>query len=185
MAAPNPERHTDVTRKLLLALPILLGACGALPALGPVGESAVLPRDAVVGAGDPTRAAALTVGAAFAPGGRLSGTPAQQARVIANMEYLALNTRSPMLEAAPPTLLPEMQSARLEWRQALGIPPDAPAQGVINQLFAASRALEAGTQPAISLAALEARPALPRTAAAAQTAALSVQQRDRTDRTPR
>lgn len=178
-------RDHHVTRKLLLALPILLGACSALPALEPVGEQASLPRDAVVGAGDPTRGAVLSVGTAFTPRGMLVGTLPQQARTIANMEFLAVNTRSPMLETAPPTLLPQMQAARVEWRQVLGIPADAPAQTVINQLFAASRALEAGTQPAISLAALEARPTLPRTAAAAQTAALAVQSRDRTDRAPR
>lgn len=171
-----------MTRKLLLALPVLLAACGSLPALQPVGESAVLPRDAVTGAGDPTRAAALSVGSAFTPRGMLIGTPAQQARVIGNMEFLAVNTASPMLEAAPPTLRPQMQAARVEWRQALGIPADVPAQQVVDQFYAAARALEAGTQPPISLAALQARPALPRTAEAAQTATLAVQQRDRTER---
>ena len=174
-----------MTRKLLLALPLLLGACAGFPGLAPVGETASLPRDAVVGAGDPTRAAVLAAGTAFTPRGQLTGTLPQQARTIANMEYLAVNTRSPMLETAPPTLLPEMQAARAEWRQVLGLPADAPAQSVINQLYAAARALEAGTQPTISLAALEARPALPRTANAAQTAALAVQSRDRTDRAPR
>ncbi|MFL1461903.1 hypothetical protein ACI6QG_06850 [Roseococcus sp. DSY-14] len=174
-----------MTRKLLLALPILLGACAALPALQPVGESASLPRDAVIGAGDPTRAAALSVGTAFTTRSVLVGTPAQQARVIGNMEYLAVNTASPMLEAAPPTLRPQMRAARAEWRQALGIPAEAPAQQVIDQLYAAARALDSGMQPPISLAALEARPALPNTAAAAQTAALAVQQRDRTERAPR
>ena len=174
-----------MTRKLLLALPVLLGACAGLPALAPVGESASLPRDAVIGAGDPTRAAALSAGTAFTARGQMTGTLAQQARVIANMEYLTVNTRSPMLETAPPPLLPQLQAARAEWRQVLRIPADAPAQTVVNQLYAAARAVETGTQPPISLAALEARPALPRTAEAAATAALPVQQRDRTERAPR
>ncbi len=74
-----------------------------------------------------------------------------------------------------------MQAARPEWRAALGIPPTAPPQAVIDQLYAASRALRAG-DPARAASALPqslfpaggratldrlaALPPLPRTAAA-------------------
>lgn len=170
-----------IRRTFLLALPVLAAACGPLP---PV-EMASLPPDAVVGAGDPTRAAAAQLGSAFEPSGRMRGTLAQQARTIGNLEYLAVNAvNNPLLPNAPATLQSQLRDGRAEWRQALGIPADAPAQQVVNQFYAASRALEMGAAPPVSLAALQARPALPRSAAAAALAAEAIRPRNE-ERPPR
>ena len=69
-----------VLRGLLVALP-LLGGCAGLG--GPV-PSAVLPPDAVEGAGDPTRAAILNTAYAFGNPASLVGRPDEAARAVAN-----------------------------------------------------------------------------------------------------
>ncbi len=51
-------------RSLLMALPILAACSGPL-LTAPPGEWATLPRDAVTGAGDPTRTAVITTNAVF------------------------------------------------------------------------------------------------------------------------
>lgn len=173
-------------RSLLLALP-LLAACTALPP----GESAVLPRDAVTGAGDPTRTAIFTTNAVFAERRPAAGNPAAAARAIAQMEFLVVDMpQNTTFTNVPPTLNSQLVSARREWRGALGIAPDASAQSVINALYAASRALESGQGEAAAaalpgnifsrggqqtLAQLSALPNLPNTAVAAATAQQGVQ----------
>jgi hypothetical protein len=172
-------------RSVLLALPAL-AACAGLP---PV-ETASLPAGFVEGAGDPTRAAALHAGSVFGEPARLAGQPGTAARAIAEMEYLAVELpSSPVARNPIPTLLPQMQAARREWRGAIGVAADAPPQRVINGLLAASRALEEGRQDALraalspevftagaegTLARLSALPPLPRTAAAAAAAERSL-----------
>lgn len=163
-------------RKTVLALPLLVLACAPLPPM----EMASLPRDSVIGAGDPTRAAIISASTSFGIGGRILTAPAQTARTLANLEYLAVNTaNNPLLDNAPPTLQTQLLAARQEWRAALGIPPGTPAQQVINDLYATSRALEAG-QPGGegNLARLQALPALPQTAAAAASASEALRSRN-------
>ena len=165
----------------LLALP-LLAACAALPPQ----ESASLPRDAVIGAGDPTRSAVITTSAVFGDRQPAVGRPAEAARAIAQMEFLALDLpRNTSFSGASPTLAPQLNTARAEWRAALGIAPGAPAQPIINALYAAGRALDMGERdaaaaalpPAIfqrggaaTLTQLAALPSLPRTGEASATA---------------
>ncbi|WP_424813167.1 hypothetical protein [Roseococcus sp. YIM B11640] len=145
---------------------------------------ASLPSDAVTGAGDPLRSSVIAAASAFASPGSLP--PAAAARSIARMEFLAANLPgSPTLRSSPPTLQPQLDIARAEWRGALGIAPDAPAQPVIDGLYAAGRALDAGQNAAAAaalsappfqrggpatLAQLSSLPPLPRTAAAALAA---------------
>lgn len=169
-------------RSILAAAPLLLLAC-ALP--GPM-ETASLPRDSVEGAGEPTRAAALSAATSFQPGGAPAARPAVMARTLANLEFLAVNSaNNPLLDEAPATLQSQLLGARGEWRAALGIEPGAPAQQVVNRLYATSRVLDGAPGSADpSLAArLQALPALPQTAAAAASAAEALRGRTSQGRT--
>lgn len=173
-------------RYALLALP-LLTACAQTP----LPETARLPRDAVIGAGDPARGAVFSTNAVFAQSHPAAGRPAEAARAIAQMEFLAVDLpQNNNLMSASSTLMPDLVTARREWRGVLDIAPEAPAQPVINALFAAGRALDAG-QPeaaaaalpsnifrkggAATLTQLAALPRLPNTASAAATAQQSLQ----------
>ena len=172
-------------RSLLLVLP-LLAACSGPLLTAPPGEFATLPRDAVVGAGDPTRAAVNTTSAVFGERRPAAGNPAVAARAIAQMEFLAVTLPSnDTFSNASPTLGPQFQTARREWRAALDIAPDAPPQAIIDALYMAGRALDAGQRDAAAgalpptifrrggaatISQLANLPNLPNTAAAAVTA---------------
>ncbi|MCW8084551.1 hypothetical protein [Sabulicella glaciei] len=161
--------------KAFLTLLLLAGACAPLPQ-----ENVVyLPADAVPGAGDPTRSAITSVAGGFDVRGRPLGTLADAARNIANLEYLTENTsmNNPALDSTPVNLPLQLRTARREWRQALGIPADAPPQLVVNQYYGAARSLETTGASPISLAALQARPVMPATAAAAALAGEAVRGR--------
>jgi len=150
-----------------------------------------LPRDAVVGAGDPSRSAVFSTNAVFAQSHPAAGRPADAARAIAQMEFLAVDLpQNNNLTAASSTLAPDLVIARREWRGVLDIAPEAPAQPVINALFAAGRALDAGQPDAAAsalpssifrkggtatLTQLASLPRLPNTAVAAATAQQSLQ----------
>jgi len=174
-------------RSTLLALP-LLAACTAMPP----GETASLPRDAVTGAGDPTRTAVLTTSSVFAQQRPAAGRPADAARAIAQMEFLAVDLpQNQSFTMASGTLAPQLRTARREWRSALDIAPQAQPQAVINALYAASRALESGQGDTAAAAALPSSifrkggaatltqlaglPHLPSTASASVTAQQAIQ----------
>lgn len=175
-----------MNRSLLLMLP-LLAACAQTP----LPDTARLPGDAVVGAGDPMRTAVLSANAVFAHRSPAAGNPAEAARAIAQMEFLAVDLpQNNNLASASSTLVPDLNIARREWRGVLDIAPDAPAQPVINALYAAGRALDAGNADAAAaalpssifrkggsatVALLSALPRLPSTAAAVATAQQSLQ----------
>ena len=169
-------------RRLALLALAALAACGPPSPM----HMASLPRGFVDGAGDPLRAAVLQAGAAFSNQPALQGNPAAAARAIAEMEFLAVQLPgNPTVPGNTSLLQPQMFIARAEWRGALGIAPEVPPQAVIDPLFAAVRALEAGNRAAASaalvpgvfapggegtLARLAALPPLPRTAHAAASA---------------
>ncbi|MBV1797833.1 hypothetical protein [Siccirubricoccus sp. G192] len=128
-------------RMLSLAalLPVL--ACSAVP------PYASLPADAVVGAGDPTRAAIIGSAYAFSAPESVAGRPDAAARAAAQVEYLATEIPSgPRWYAFNPSITAELAAARDGLRTALGISPSAPPQAVVDGLYAASRALRAGDQ---------------------------------------
>lgn len=168
-------------RIALLALPLLMGC-----ATRPPTETATLPREAVVGAGDPTRTAVLTANSVFGERSPAAGRPAAAARAIAQMEFLAVDLpQNNAFTGASSTLEPQLRTARSEWRRVLDIAPEAPPQAVINALYAASRALENGQTEAAAaalpssifrrggsatLAQLSALPHMPNTAAAVASA---------------
>ena len=143
-------------RSMLLATlgsTLALGACG-LDLMPPPGPSADLPPDAVMGAGDPLRAAVSYTSSTFGAPRRLAGRPAEAARAVAQMEYLAIEAGSnPRLYGASVPTTSQFAAARREWRQALGIAENVPPQPVINALYAAARALDYGQgDPAAALA---------------------------------
>jgi len=143
------------SRALILASTTLLGLAACAPtsttsapgAAQPV--SATLPPDAVVGAGDPTRAAILNTAYAFASPANLTGRPADAAQAVANYEYLTVEIpNGPRWREFPQTIPQQLAAGRGELRNAVGIAPNAPPQAVIDSLYAASRAIRAGDRTA-------------------------------------
>ena len=154
-------------RRCLLAALLALAGCGAPR------PYAALPRDAVAGVGDPTRAA--VIGTAYAFAGHPAGPDA--ARAAAEVEYLATEIPGgPRWIDFNPTIALGLEDARTELHQVLGIAPDAPPQAVVDGLFAASRAMRQG-DAAAARAALAA-PVFP-------DGALTLQRLDRLPDLPR
>jgi hypothetical protein len=158
----------------VVSLPLL--ACG-----GPVPPYTDLPPDAVVGAGDPTRAAIVYTAYVFNTRASLARQPAEAARAAAQVEHLATEIPyGPRWVEYSPLVGRELMAARDELRSALGVSSDAPPQAVVDALYAASRALVAGDgagavralpPPAFrdgsaTLARLASLPPLPRTSTA-------------------
>ena len=149
-------------RRPLLLLPALLAACEALPPA----ESARLPPGSVDGAGDPTRAAVSRAAFFFGqPPARRD--PALAARAIADMEFLAASLPTDPRYSNDSLLPVRLRQARAEWRAALAIPPEVPAQAVIDRMWR----IHQGAADAEMTPRLAALPALPRTAEAASAAA--------------
>jgi hypothetical protein len=174
-----------------------LAAC-AQPSGYPPPPLVSLPADAVVGAGDPTRAAVFNTAFAFGTPASLQGKPDEAARAAANFEFLTVEipygARYRGLNAI---LQPELEAGRAELRTVLGVRPDAPPQQVVDALYAASRALRAGDVPAAerilsgpvftaggtaTLQRLAALPPMPRVGTAAVRTQQEIQRSDQIDR---
>lgn len=152
----------------VLALLLLLGACAATTTV----ETARLPRDAVDGVGDPTRAAVLGSAYAFADASHLAGRPDAAARAAAQVEYLATEIPTgPRYVEWSPAIGMELQGARAELRTALGIPANTRPQAVVDALYNAARALQRGDTAAAE-AALQAAEAADRPALLLRLASL-------------
>lgn len=178
---------TPKRRALILLMPVALAACaGVTPP-----ETATMPSNYLLGAGDPTRGAVFAASGTFARPGQLQGQPAEAARALANMEYITVALPQDPLMSVRLDGMTELQllAARREWRAALGVAEAAPAQGVINGLLAASEALRANERgragaalampaftagPEATLGRLAALPPLPQTARAAEMARMSL-----------
>ncbi len=79
--------------------------------------------------------------------------PAAAARAIAELEWLADTVpRNPRWQTGAAAGLTELAQARDQARTALGIPSNAPAQGVINGLAGAAGAIEANDRAALTRA---------------------------------
>jgi hypothetical protein len=125
--------------------------------VAPVPSTGYLPEDAfsTIAAGqDPSLAAVQEAMIAFAYPERMRGRPAEMALAIASLDAMA-GQFSTSGRWAGMAWIPaqEMLDARTEVRGILGIPENAPSQSVIDQLMAASRALNNGDEEA-ALAAL-------------------------------
>lgn len=144
-----------MNRTLLLSLSFLtLAGCAHV---APAPSTGYLPEDAfgnsVVGQ-DLDLAAVNDAMIAFAYPGIMQGQPARMALAIASLDAMAgqFSTRGRWI-ALDAITKQEMLDARTEVRGILGVPEDAPSQSVIDQLVAASHALDRGDQTA-ALAAL-------------------------------
>jgi hypothetical protein len=190
--AMRPATATAATAAAILAFSLSLGACG-----GPVPPHASLPPDAVMGVGDPTRAAIISTAYAFNTPASVARRPVDAARAAAQVEHLATEIPyGPRWVEFSPLVGRELVAARGELRSALGIAPDAPPQAVVDALYAASRALATGDGDAAArvlpppafrdgratLARLASLPSLPRTGTAT---ALTEREMIRVDQTSR
>jgi hypothetical protein len=191
--AADRTRHRPALRAALLCLPLLTGCAGAIQQ--PPNGWATLPNDAVVGAGDPVRAAMINTAYVFGNPGSVAGHPDQAARAVANYTFLTVELPyGPRWRGFNPNVSTELAFGMQEVQAAFGIAPNAPTQQVVDALYAASRALRAGDPAAAerllsppvfnlggaaTLQRLSAMPVLPRAAAAAN---LALQEMDRQDR---
>jgi len=152
--------------------------------------------DYLGGFGDPVRGAALYAPARLGDTSRWDGDPAGAALAAAQLEFLAQSFAtdpiwSPQIS---PSVLQQLQFARTEMRNALGIRQDAPPDVVIATLRQASFALRDGSLaraeaalsgPAYSLGprrTLERLSHLPRLPRVAEAAGGVAAEMDRLDR---
>lgn len=109
-----------------------------------------LPPDAVVGAGDPTRAAIINAAYAYGTPAALAGRPADAAVAVAQLDYLASEIPyGPRWREFDPTVGLLLQQARREVRGYFGISQEAPPQAVIDAFYATARALRANDPAAV------------------------------------
>jgi hypothetical protein len=130
----------------------ILLAAFALAACAPAAPPPTIPVSAAPGERviDPIQRAANNATAFFRR--PQPNQPAAAARAIADIEYLASAVpASPRFQSAG-TAPVQLLQARSQGRQALGIPADAPVQGVIDGLTRAADALESGNQAAAAQA---------------------------------
>lgn len=134
-------------------LAALLGGCAEMRRPAP---DARVPAGLGVMAGDPLPAIAAEAASAFADAGAsLAGRPAATARAIGQGEFLAAELRRDARWAGLPTAVEtELRTARIEWRDALGIRAGAAPDAVVAALGRAGIAL-AGNDPRAAAAALD------------------------------
>ena len=160
-------------KRALLALPLLLAACGDGRPLGGIGLA------------DPLRGPARAAPFEYGRTEMLAGRPAAAAQAAAEIEAFANAAETDPLWTHPrdALLLPRLQIARREFRQALGVPPATPpvvAVGAFSRAAAAlgqadTAAAAAALAPvggAATLARLSSLPRLPRVEEAAQAVAI-------------
>ncbi len=139
-------------RRCGFALVLALAGCAEMQQRPPAP-----PMDLAASASDPARAAIQGAAQAFADRGRgLSGQPAAGAMAAARLEYAteALE-RDPRFTPVPEAVRRQMQLARTELRDALGVQDAAAPRPVIDALLAAARGLRAN-DPAAAARALPA-----------------------------
>jgi hypothetical protein len=149
--------------KQILKVPLACLAVSAYLALGgclqrvPPPSTGDMPADAfstIAEGQDPDLAAIQEARIAFAYPARMYGRPGEMALAVASLDAMAGQfTTSGRWAVMASIASDEMLDARTEVRGILGIPQSAPSQSVIDQLMAASYALDAGDQKA-ALAAL-------------------------------
>lgn len=143
--------------KHALMLPLICLTLGGCLRVAPAPSTGYLPEDAfsTIAIGqDPDLAAIQEAKFAFAYPARMYGKPARMALAIAALDAMAGQfSTSGRWAVMDSTAAQEMLDARAEVRGSLGVPETAPSQSVIDQLMAASRALDKGDQNA-ALAAL-------------------------------
>jgi hypothetical protein len=134
---------------VLLACALSVG-CAAVT---PPPDTATLPPDAYGTNADGDVGAINQAAWAFADPRRTRNDPADAARAVAAVDYLAGElSRNPRWDFMSPLTKQEMLQARVSVRQALGISPAAPSQEVVNRMLYAGNALAAGNPQAAETA---------------------------------
>ena len=168
----------------LVAALLLLGCAGSpgTPWLG--------------GFGDPVRGASLRAPSTLGDTSRWAGRPSEAAEAAAELELLASEfaTNPRYATEANPAVSQQLEAARREMRDFLGVAPDASTELVRTALRRAAAALRAGSRagaeaalsgpafaygPSATLGRLASMPRLPRVAEAAGAVAAEIDRRDR------
>lgn len=136
---------------LATGLVLALAGCAELRTPRP----APAPPDLLAGPGiastvQPTRAALQAAADAFANTGLgLAGKPSEAAQAAAQLDYVAEDLRrNPQFSGLPEGVRRDMQLARTEVREALGIDAAAPSAAVVRALLDVARELRAGRRAA-------------------------------------
>jgi hypothetical protein len=131
---------------VLPVLALCLSACATLPSTQ---QTPFLPPS-VFGVYQDNDIGAINLSAwAFASPANTRGNPAEAARAVIALEYLAGELKdNPRWISMDASIKLRMGLARNELRQILGIRPDAPPQVVVNTLLALNLDLQSGNQPA-------------------------------------
>jgi hypothetical protein len=133
----------------VLSLPILAVCAAACATLPSTQRTPFLPPG-VYGTYQDNDIGAINQSAwAFASPANTRGNPAEAAKAVVALEYLAGELReNPRWIGMDAAVKLHMGRARDELRQILGIRPDAPPQIVVNTLLALGLDLQTGNQPA-------------------------------------
>ena len=139
--ASDRSRPAFALRAALLCLPLglpLLAGCS--PPQQPPNGWVTLPNDAVVGAGDPVRAAMINTAFVFGNPGSVAGQPAEAARAVAKYAFLTVELPyGPRWRGFNPTVGIELGFGMREVEAAFGIAPNVPTQAVVDGLYGAAR----------------------------------------------
>ena len=137
-----------------MRLPALLLAAGLLPAACANGSQPFVPDTArlapgALGGFDPDVNAANQAQWAFSTPANTRGRPAEAARAVASIDYIAGQFyTSPRWNRISALTKEQLLQGRAEVRQALGIVPNAPSQAVVDTMTGAFQALAVGDQAA-------------------------------------
>lgn len=184
----QPGRYASEARPafaILLSALLLLTGCSASPGTPWLG-----------GIGDPVRGAALRAPSTLGDTSRWAGRPSEAAEAAAELEFLASEfaTNPRYAPEANPAVPQQLEAARREMRDFLGVAPEAAPDLVRAGLRRAAAALRAGSRagaeaalsgpafafgPSATLGRLASMPRLPRTAEAAGGVAAEINRLDR------
>ncbi|GAA0570058.1 hypothetical protein GCM10009416_05780 [Craurococcus roseus] len=178
LVTPGREQRSGRPLAFRFSLPVLLSAllllgCSATPGSPWLG-----------GLGDPVRGAALRAPATLGDTSRWAGRPVEAAEAAAELEFLAneMATNPRYAPEVNPAVGQQLEFARREMREFLGVAPSAAPDLVIAGLRRAASALRAGSRagaeaalsgpafaygPSATLGRLASMPRLPRVAEAA------------------
>ncbi len=132
-----------MTAKIVRCLVVLLLAgCDGVP---PPPDAASVAPQTFGGYQDPDVGAMKLAEYAFSDAARTYGKPAEAARALAALDYMAGELSSSIRwPGVSDTVRQRMLAARLTMRQAMGIDPAASSQEVVDALLAAAAPLAAG-----------------------------------------
>lgn len=150
-------------RTFLLAAALIPAACAGGPQ--PVVPDTARLAPGALGGFDPDVNAVNQAQWAFSTPSNTRGRPAEAARAVASMDYIAgqLYT-SPRWNNISALTKEQLLQGRAEVRQVLGIVPNAPSQAVVDTMVGTFQALSAGDQAAAERflsAPIYTRPGLP------------------------